>query len=42
MNLDNEDGAGAVENQTNQKKQTEKKVVHTGVPVLDIVDETTY
>lgn len=44
MNLDNEDAAGSVGTETNQKKQPEKKVVHTEIPVLDLhtVDETTY
>lgn len=42
MNLDNEDAAGTVENATNQKKQTEKKVVLTQNPILDVVDETIY
>lgn len=41
MNLDNEDATGAVGNETNQKKQTEKKVVQTEILILDIVDETT-
>ena len=41
MNLDNEDAAGSVGNATNQKKQTERKLVYIQIPLLDIVEDTT-